>query len=289
VKLLVLTLGVLLVVPSRLSAQVTVDVALEQDQFLVGEALPVEVKIKNRSGQTLNLGSEAEWLTFSVESRDGFIVLKTDEVPVLGPFVLESSKVATKRVDLAPYFVLPKQGRYSVTATVHIKEWDGMATSAPRPFDVISGALLWSQEFGVPLPSGTTNAAPEVRKFTLEQANYLKTQLRLYMRLTDAAETHVLQVFRIGPMVSFGQPEAQIDRQSHLHVLYQSGARTFQYCKFNCDGDLVVRQTFTFGSGRPRLAFDETGNIGVVGGYRRLNSTDVPASNPTSNATEKNS
>src|SRR5262252_999006 len=85
-------------------AQVTVEVTQEQDQFLPGEAIPAAVRITNHSGQTLRLGAEDDWLTFSVESHDRSIVPKFAEVPVRGEFMLPSSKVATKRVDLAPYF-----------------------------------------------------------------------------------------------------------------------------------------------------------------------------------------
>src|SRR5882757_9792078 len=97
-----------LMVPCLLpaSAQVSVEVKLDQDQFLPGEAVRVAVRITNRSGQTLHLGAEADWLTFSIESRDGFVVGKDADVPVIGEFVLESSKTATKRIDLAPCFSL---------------------------------------------------------------------------------------------------------------------------------------------------------------------------------------
>lgn len=282
-KLFSLALGLLLAAPAFLQAQVSVGVTLEQDQFLVGESLAAAVLIKNRSGQTLHMGREADWLTFSIESRDGFVVIKTSEVPVLGEFDLESSQVATKRVDLAPYFDLPKQGRYSITATVHVKEWNGQATSPPKSFDIIEGAKLWSQEFGVPAPAGVTNQAPEVRRFTLEQANYLRSQLRLYMRLTDAANTRAFKVVAIGPMVSFGQPEAQLDKWSNLHVLYQNGPRSFSYNVFNPDGELVLRQTYDYyATSRPRLKVDEEGRFSVAGGLRRLTNKDLPAPKSTS-------
>lgn len=282
-KTLALTLGALIAVPVLLQAQVTVEVSCEQDQFLSGEPLTVSVRIKNRSGQTLHLDSELDWLTFSVESRDGFIVVKTGEVPVEGTRDLESSKVATVRVDLSPYFVLPKQGRYSVTATVHVKEWNEQVTSSPKSFDIIQGAKLWFQEFGVPAPAGASNTPPEVRKFTLEQANYLRSQLRLYLRLTDATDTKVFKVFPIGSMVSFGQPEAQLDKFSNLHVLYQNGARSFSYNVFNPDGEVLLHQTYDYANSRPRLKANEEGKIGVMGGQRRPTSKDVPASKPTSN------
>jgi hypothetical protein len=107
-------LGLLLSSAVAASAQVTVEVTQEQQQFLPGEELKVAVRITNLSGQTLYLGGEEDWLSFALESREGVVVPKTGEAPVLGEFALESSKVAIKRVDLAPYFTLTRSGAYQV-------------------------------------------------------------------------------------------------------------------------------------------------------------------------------
>jgi len=205
----------------RAAAQVSVEVVLDQEQFLPSESLPVAVKITNRSGQRLHLGADANWLTFSVESTDGFVVNKSSDVPVVGEFDLESSQMGIKRVDLAPYFSLAKQGRYKLTATLRIRDWTAQVPSPTKFFDVIGGAKIWSQDFGVPVVGGQ----PEVRRFTLEQANYLRSQLRLYVQVSDAPEARIYKVTALGPMVSFGQPEAQVDRTSRLHVLWQTGAQ----------------------------------------------------------------
>jgi hypothetical protein len=275
-----LLLGVLFASMGCVSAQVKVEVALEQDQFLPGEALPAAVRITNRSGQTLRLGGDVGWLTFAVQSRDGFIVVKTGEVPVAGEFTLESSKRAIKQVDLSPYFNLKKTGRYSIIATVRIKEWNQVITSEPKPFDIITGAKLWEQEVGVP-KTGATDTAPEVRKYTLQEANYLSTQLRLYFQLTDGSGK-VYKVFPIGPMISFSQPEPQVDRLSNLHVLYQNGPHSFSYTVINSEGDVITRQRYDFTT-RPRLKADADGNITVTGGVRRVTSDDVPAPKPEDN------
>src|SRR5947209_7441918 len=84
--------------PTR--AQVTVEVLQQQDQFLPAESLPTAVRITNRSGQTLHLGTDEDWLTFAIEGREGIIVSKLGDAPVAGEFTLASSKMATKRVDL---------------------------------------------------------------------------------------------------------------------------------------------------------------------------------------------
>jgi hypothetical protein len=262
----------------RLSAQITVGVTTGQEQFLPGEAIPVSVCITNRSGQTLHLGSDQEWLTFSVESRDGQVILKNGEVPVIEEFTLQSSERATRHADLAPYFQLIKQGRYAVTATVFIKEWNQRITSAPKPFDIIEGAKLWEQDIGLPQAAGATNQSPEIRRYTLQQANYLRKRLMLYVRLTDNVG-RINKVYPIGPMLSFGQPNPQVDKLSNLHVLFQNGPHAYSYTVINPDGDVIIRQTYDMPS-RPKLQADADGSISVAGGTRRVTPDDVPPPKP---------
>jgi hypothetical protein len=269
-------LALVLLTFCRASAQVDVEVVMDQEQFLPSESVPVAVRVTNRSGQPLHLGADADWLTFNVESVDGFIVMKNAEVPVLGEFDLGSSQVATKRVDLQPYFDLKRQGRYRIVATLRIKAWSVETPSLPKEFDVISGAELWSQDFGVPIPPGVTNQPPEVRKYTLEEANYLREQLRMYVMVSDPAGSHVFKVSPIGPMVSFSQPEVQLDPLSDLHLIYQSGAKTFTYSVVNPDGTILLQDIYDYVDKRPRLALNPTGDVVVIGGVRRLKPGELP-------------
>jgi len=248
------------------SAQVAVEVTLEQDQFLPGEAILAAVRITNHSGRILRLGAEADWLTFSVEARGVDVVPRSGDVPVLGEFFLGSSKVATKWVNLAPYFSLSTVGHFSIIATVKIKDLGREFVSPPKQFYVIDGAKIWEQEIGVVNP---TNGVTEVRRYSLQQANYLKSQLQLYLRITDDAGGKVFCVFPVGPMVSFGQPEPQVDKFNNLHVLYQNRAHAFSYSVFNPEGALVVHQIYDYVGTRPRLAPDNDGKIIVKGGILR--------------------
>ena len=259
-------------------AQVSLEVTLDQEQFLPGEALMAHVRLTNRSGETLQLGADSDWLAFGVESRDGYVVLKTGDVPVTGAFTLESSKRAIKQVNLAPYFNLSKPGRYAITATVVIKNWNQVITSTPVLFDIILGAQIWSQEFGVPNSADPSNAPPAVRRYALQQANHLKKGLMLYFRLADPTGKFN-KVFPIGPMISFGQPDAQLDQVSNLHVLYQNGPRTFNYIVINTDGDVLQRAIYEFTT-RPRMQLNEKGQIIVVGGSLRQSSGEVPPAKP---------
>lgn len=276
-KIVRVGIALLLAPLSHLFAQVSADVVLEQEQFLVGETLPVAVRIVNRSGQVLHFGESPDWLTFSVESRDKLNVIKNAEVPVDGAFALDNGKVATRRVDLLPHFNLNQIGRYQVTATLRVKEWDGQVLTKPKTFDLINAAKLWSQEIGV--PTGTAGP-PEVRRYSLEQANYLRTQLRLYLRITDAEGARVFKVLALGQVVSFSEPEHQIDRSSNLHIFYQNGARSFSYQVVSPQGELLIRQTYDYTDTRPRLKRNEDGLFYVQGGLRRETESDLPGPKP---------
>ena len=267
-----LMLGVWLASLGGLSAQVTLQLSLDQEQFLPGETLPVVVRITNRSGQTLNLGSDEEWLKFAVESRDIPVVVKYGEAPVAEAIVLESANTAIKRVNIAPYFNLKNPGHYSVMATAVIKDWDKQIISAPAGFDIIHAARLRELEFGVPLPPGVSNRPPEVRKYTLLQANYL-SKLTLYFQLSEASGKHD-QVFSLGRMIN-NLPDTEVDRASNLHILYQIGAHTSCYTVISPDGELLKRQTYEFTT-HPRLKYDENGSLGVAGATRLEKPNDLP-------------
>lgn len=261
------------------TAQLNVEIVVDQDQFLRDESVPVKVRVTNRSGQPLRLGVDNEWLGFSVESQDNSAVTKTAEPQVKGEFLLDSAHVATRLVDLAPCYDFSQPGRYIVTATVRIKDWSIEAASRPRHIEIVRGTKLWEQEFGVPAASG----APETRRYVLQQANYHK-QLKLYLRVADLSDNKVFRVFPLGPLVSFSQPEAQLDRSSELNVLFQTGARSFLFYVIRPDGVVAIRQTYDYTSSRPTLRSNDEGRIYVAGGARRLTQNDVPPSIPTNAA-----
>lgn len=268
-----LIVGAWLASAAGLCAQVTMELALDQEQFLPGETLPVVVRITNRSGQTLRLGTDEGWLKFAVESRDIPIVGKNGEVPVAEDIVLDSAHTAIKRVNIAPYFNLKSAGHYSVMATAVIKDWNRQITSQRVEFDIIQAAKLKEVEFGVPLPPGESNRPPEVRKYTLLQANYLK-KLTLYFQLSEASGKHD-RVFPLGPMLNINLPDTQLDQMSNLHVLYQIGPHSSRYVMISPDGDLLKRQTYEF-TARPRLRYDELGRVVVAGATRLEKPNDLP-------------
>lgn len=271
-----LWLAIWLASTAFLSAQqVKVEMLVDQNEFIVGETIPIAVRIVNHSGQTIHFGKE-DWVSYSVEAIDGFVVLKTGEGPMAHDFDVETSKMATQHSDLQPYFTITKGGRYTVTATVKIKDWGVELASDPVSFSIIRGTKMWEQEFGVPqAPGAASKGQPEVRKYSLQRANYLK-HMRLYLRVSDPSEARIFKVIPVGPIVSFANPRTQLDPQNNLHLLYEDGARSFNYTVTSPDGDVLIRQTYFYSDTAPRLTLDDSGNIIVTGGLRRVSSTDLP-------------
>jgi hypothetical protein len=71
-----------------------------------------------------------------------------------------------------------------------------------------------------------------------------------------------------------------LDRLNRLHVLYQSGARVFNYSVVNPDGDIIWQENFDYLDARPRLQTDDNGDITVLGGVRRVKPDDIPFVQP---------
>jgi hypothetical protein len=257
---------------------VSVEITLDQEQFLAHEALNVAVRVANFSGRTLKLGDQPDWLRLSVQSDNGLEATPLGTPPVLGEFELPTASRGTRRVDIAPYFTIEKLGRYQVTAVVRIPDLNLEVTSPPKRFNIVGGTKFWEQNFGLPA-SGTGDRAVEIRKYALVQALHAN-QTELYFRLSDASDERVFKVFPLGVMLAFSDPEMRLDRQSSLHLLFQMGARNFTYDVLRPNGELMVRQLYQYTTSRPTLRVKEDGTVKVVGGIRLRNRLDLPVDEP---------
>ena len=134
-----------LVAPAALLAQLRVELAFEQETYLPHEPMHAVVRLYNTSGRQLHLGTDDQWLSFTVESADGKIVRQTKTPDVKGEFTLPNGSRARKMVNLAEAYELTRFGRYYVTAVVKIAEWGGEVFTSPsaRPVGIATGSTLW--------------------------------------------------------------------------------------------------------------------------------------------------
>jgi len=252
---------------------------MDQSQYLANEEISVALRIVNHSGQTIRFGSN-DWLSFMVESYDGMIVQKFGDPPSDHNFDLETSQVATQRLLISPCFDLSRIGRYKITATVRLYDWEAEVTSPALNFDVISGVKMMEIPFGVPPSSPDSHEPPEIRKYILQKASYTK-HLRLYLKLTDQYESQVYRVMPIGGLTSFSTPQTRLDRKNNLHLLYEESARTYSYTVINPDGLLQARQQYGYVNEPPRLKVDDQGFVYVSGAVRQRTDKDYPPTPPS--------
>jgi hypothetical protein len=254
-------------------AQVSAELVLDQELFLSQESLFVGVKVTNLSGKALEFGTNAEWLRFSVEYVGGAAVNQIVELPRQEAFILENSKRGTRVVDLAECYDCAKPGRYTVTAIINIPGWDSVIMSPAKSFTVINGTRIWEQIFGVPVANASSNQVSS-RKYILQKMVTMKEN-RLYIRLTDAEEGKTYRVYQLCPMVSFAQPETQIDKDSNLNVLCQTGARIFTFLVVSPNCELVKRISYEYAGSRPTMSVDGEGGFRIAGGKRRVTPDDI--------------
>jgi hypothetical protein len=257
---------------------VTAELQIDQDQFMPAEDVPVKVRIVNRSGQPVVLGTDKHWITFSVIGEHEYLVPKLGEMEVLGPFTLLSGQAVTREFNPTPYFGFRRTGRYHLGAIINVRQWKQEIVCKPVDFTVEEGLPLpdlGDITVGVPPPPGVTNLAPEVRRYSLLKVSSLD-QMRLYFRLTDQSG-RTLRVFPLARMVDFGRPVARLDSANNLHVLFQTGAHTLTYAALDPDGNLLARQFHEITQSRPSLRLSDDGRVYVGGGVRILTSSDIPA------------
>ena len=257
------------------SAQVNATLEIDKSRLLPRETFVARLKIVNFSGQTLVFGEDNNWLQFEIETETGEVVTPIAEPPkVEGRFTVESSIRATKQIDLAPYYALEKAGNYKLIAKVYVKQWKRSLPVKPVKFTVSNGSILWHRTFGLPVKEGEPAGQPKQRRYVLQQAKNLR-MMTLYARVDDGPGARVHRVFPVCPMVAFNDPTAQVDPTGNLHILCQSGARTYNYTVLDPDGKIKIRHHYQIVGSRPRLNFKD-GKIHVAGGLKLLRPDDIP-------------
>lgn len=252
-----------------------------QDRFLSGESIEVEFRLRNLSGQPLTFRPDDDWLDVTVWSitkstGEGSPVARIKPVRINEVFTVPHTKAIRARVDIAPCFDLMRPGRFKLDATVVHAAAREPLRAEPILLEVVPGSKLWEQTFGFrPLDS---DAPPELRKYTLQKMT-TKNLPRLYVGVSDAEDQVVFRQVSLGRASNADDPQRKLDRLSNLHVVHQTGPRTFTHTVVNPRGDVLRRMTYDSLSAtvRPTLKADEEGRVVVVGGVRRLQADDVPA------------
>lgn len=250
--------------------------------ILPGEALELDLAIRNLSGGPLVFSPNDDWLDISVvsvvkQSGEGVAMARLKPVTVNESFILGNALAAKARVEISQNFDLTRPGRYKISAAASYRGVRSPAEAEPIIVQVTSGAKLWEQEFGVRVPD--SERPPETRKYQIQRLTNLK-DMRLYVTVTEGGEENILRQVRLGRTAANDNPQAKLDRLSYLHVLHQSDARLFTHTVLNPDGEVMRRETFESSGPRPTFRYEEDGRVVVVNGTRRPRADDLPQLSP---------
>jgi len=255
-------------------AQVDISLSFKKDFFLADEAMLAELTIVNYSGRSIVLGEKADWLTFSIESSRNKTLSAERPLDIYGRFEIPNAGSGIRRVHLVPAFRLQEQGSYQIKATVVLPELGFKKSSEAVEVNILSANLLWEREFG--LVSSADGKPPEIRRYELMRSINEKS-IELYVRVSSQYRESIFGVYSLGNVVSFGEPERQVDRLSNLHVLFQNGARSFRYAIIKPNGEILLQQRWDYTNTRPRLSLGEQGLIEISGGMRQISYDDIPS------------
>ena len=256
------------------------ELSLAQDQLLPDEKMHLKVTIQNQSGQNLKLGTESDYINFTVldEKQNPVPPLGTNQVYTDGEVTIPSGETATREFNLTPAFDFRRPGHYSMKASVRVAQWHrDIPAASPATFTINQGTPLANMpnlQGGVPLLRGPSNAPPEVRRFILEKGD-TGGGVNLYVRLLDSAG-HTVRLIPAGPYFGFSSPEVRLDQYTSLHLLHQTAAKYFSYYVIDALGQILERQTYEYRDARPVLQSDGTGGVTVAGGIRKLTENDLP-------------
>jgi hypothetical protein len=245
-------------------AQLTVQIRMERDVFLLYEPLPVLVTVHNISGRPVQL-DEVEgrhWLDFAVADENSREVLCLAGLEPEGSVTIPPNQAITRTVDLLPLYDLRARGGYRVQASVN--SGNLRTLTAPLRFHIIQGREIWTQTLGLP---AREDQPEEYRTFSLQirregQADYL------YVCVRDDRKNIVYGLLEMGPYIPLGEPGVRFDKEACLHLLYQSSPRAFGYVRVDPSAHVSERAVYSDYSSKPELVSDVEGIVTVRGGEK---------------------
>lgn len=248
----------------RAHGQLAVQLRMERDTFLRYESIPVAVSIRNFSGRAIQLNDKDEraWLEFVISDEGGSMVRAVGKPRDEEPLSISPGQTVTRTLDLLPLYDLRDRGTYRVQAIV---ERGGARTvSQALRFTIVHGRELWSETAG--LPTGDSDE-DQYRTYSLQTRRDAHYDM-MYVCVEDRAKQVIYGALPLGVYVAIGQPETRIDKSGHLHVLFQTGPRSFRYIHVDPQAKILDQAIYSDLMSQPALSSREDGTVLVSGGEK---------------------
>lgn len=280
----ILTVIVLGALTASASAQLEVQVSEQKDTFLLYEPIPLIVSIRNYSGRTVQLEDSGEhsWLSFVVAGEAGNFIPGVGKLETQEPVLVPAGETISRTVDVLPLYDLREQGSYRVQAAVELNGVQSIST--PISLTIINGRELWSQTAGLP---PTDKGEDEYRTYSLVARSSSTAPDLLHVCVRDEAHQLVYGLIPLGEFLTLTPPTAQVDKEGDLHVLYQTGPRSYGYVQIDPYAKILDKAVYSDFVSLPQLV-SQAGVVTVQGGeliypksdHVMTNDEDVPPPKP---------
>jgi hypothetical protein len=260
---MVFALLVLLAVPLRAQAQISVQLTIERDALMLFESIPVVANVHNFSGRTIELADDDQtsWLNFLVSDEAGATISPVGNKLAFDPVKIAPGITVRITFDLLTHYDLRQRGTFIVRAVV---DGNGAhALSSPVKFNITRGREVWKQTVGLHVAAGQTNE--DYRTYALLSRRAEHSEV-LYASVQDDPHQLVYGTIPLGESISVGNPTAMIDNDGHLHVLFRSGPRSHSYAEVDPAAKVVKRAVYSDVLSAPQLVAEADGTVAVHGG-----------------------
>jgi hypothetical protein len=243
-------------------SQVGVAISMQQNQFMAGEAAQFQCTITNHTGNNLILSNVGQlpWLEVNVIRSGGQPATQFQRANP-GPIQIPAGQSVAKTIDVNSLYNIREAGTYRVSVVVRTDANENSYSSNSVLFHTINLRPDWSHKFSL-------SGAKDTREFRMMNFTNNK-QTMIYVQVIDNKTGTPLRTLNLGKALLFRKPQAAIDKQQNMHVLYLASPEFFLYARIDSQGRFLGRELYTPGAGGdPRLMTFADGSVKVSSGIK---------------------
>jgi len=269
-------------------AQLNISISTDREKYLRYEMVQVEITLSNFSGNSLIFSREdpTGFLRLYVETKEGSRMQAYDPKANLAEgLILGTGATQRLKVPLNNLYNIQKEGLYVIYAVIGHPRLAEDYRSELLTLQIIGGLPIWSHDIG--LPNSDPDTRIKTRKVSLLVFPDKKNDLYA-LQVED--QDLVYGIIRLGNKISGSPPQCNVDALSHIHVLFMTKPRLFDYRVFDYNLQPKINKYYVIGSSIPTLIRDqELGRVMVTGGREATAGIDfqqeeadktIPKTNP---------
>lgn len=244
--------------------QIQVELKLPRLQYIAYEPVVAKVAITNLAGRDVDLrdGNRQPWFGFEITGSEGQPIAPIAANKSETTLSVPAGKTVTQKINLTPLYPVHDFGTYRVRAHVYFADLSKFFYSQTKVFQVTDARPVWQKTVGLPEGNSVGGAT---RTYSL-LSNRFPDHTALYVRVEDKNSGVVHATYSLGRIIAFDEPQAELDRANHLHILHCAAPRSWAYSHVGLNGELLGHSTFMESKTHPRLRHAADGAVLVAGG-----------------------